>query len=167
MKKMLLTMGLSAIMAVGAFAGQKETKFAIGAANATIEDSSFVQYGIGYTSDYVTNAGYVIGVGSMITYGSMDDNATTTSNNPGVGTVDLDLRIGYKLTDSLKVVGIASVAGQYIENEGAYGFGGGGALEYSITKNIALEANYKAYSMTGALIDYDYSVAGGALKIAF
>lgn len=164
MRKLLIATAMVACVSASA-AGTSEKKVTIGAGNADIDGTTYVQYNLGYTSDHVFDNNVVIGIGSIISYGNVD--MKDSKSSASVGSFDMDLRVGYKLFDSLKVVAIGSVIGQYVETEPAYGFGAGAALEYQFTKNFAVEGGYKSYAMTNTVADYDYSVSYAALKIAF
>lgn len=147
-------------------AGEKETKVTLGAGMADINNgNTYTQYNLGYTSDYVFDSNIVLGIGSILSYGQLE--AEDGEDSIGIGSVDFDIRAGYKMFDRVKLVAIGSAVAQYFENEPAYGFGGGGALEFSFTKNFSIEAGHKVYSMTNVVGDYDYNVSYGAIKIGF
>ena len=62
---------------------------------------------------------------------------------------------------------IGSGALQGIDHKDGAGFGYGAGAYYRITKNIAVNFEYKIYNMISSRFDYDYEKANLNLKYTF
>ena len=95
-------------------------------------------------------------------------NPNVNSKNIDIYTLSGDLKIGYAIfNQDLFLYTIGSGALQGIDNKDGAGFGYGAGADYRITKNIALNFEYKIYNMTSSRFDYDYEKANLNLKYTF
>ena len=69
--------------------------------------------------------------------------------------------------NKLTVYGIGSGIYQSIGGIDGAGFGYGAGADYRITDNIALNVEYKTYSMTSNFGDYDYDRVSTGIKYTF
>ena len=105
------------------------------------------------------------GLHSEYSFGKLLDDAT--NENDMVATIELDLKAGFVPFKGFSVYALVAGAGQYIENDGAYGFGYGAGMDYALRESIIFDVRYKTYSMKNTLLDYDYDKAVASLKYKF
>ncbi|MDK2063155.1 MULTISPECIES: outer membrane beta-barrel protein [Aliarcobacter] len=136
----------------------------IGISNAKVLDESYTEFNGGYGFNKYFDSNIVVGTSINFAYG----NPNVNSKNINVYTLSGDLKIGYAIfNQDLFVYTIGSGALQGIDNKDGAGFGYGAGADYRITKNIALNFEYKIYNMTSSRFDYDYEKANLNLKYTF
>ena len=136
----------------------------IGISNAKVLDESYTEFNGGYGFNKYFDSNIVVGTSINFAYG----NPNVNSKNIDVYTLSGDLKIGYAIfNQDLFIYTIGSGALQGIDNKDGAGFGYGAGADYRITKNIALNFEYKIYNMTSSRFDYDYEKANLNLKYTF
>ena len=136
----------------------------IGISNAKVLDESYTEFNGGYGFNKYFDSNIVVGTSINFAYG----NPNVNSKNIDVYTLSGDLKIGYAIfNQDLFLYTIGSGALQGIDNKDGAGFGYGAGADYRITKNIALNFEYKIYNMTSSRFDYDYEKANLNLKYTF
>ena len=136
----------------------------IGISNAKVLDESYTEFNGGYGFNKYFDSNIVVGTSINFAYG----NPNVNSKNINVYTLSGDLKIGYAIfNQDLFLYTIGSGALQGIDNKDGAGFGYGAGADYRITKNIALNFEYKIYNMTSSRFDYDYEKANLNLKYTF
>ena len=136
----------------------------IGISNAKVLDESYTEFNGGYGFNKYFDSNIVVGTSINFAYG----NPNVNSKNIDVYTLSGDLKIGYAIfNQDLFVYTIGSGALQGIDNKDGAGFGYGAGADYRITKNIALNFEYKIYNMTSSRFKYDYEKANLNLKYTF
>lgn len=160
MKKSLLVISLIAGFSSVLIASEFDTKVSVGASSAKLKGTTYTQYGIGYTSNTRLDNGIILGFGNSLSYGNVKNGVEAIS-------VDLDLRAGYEIIDNLTGFAIGTGVAQTVDNDTATGLGYGGALEYRLTSNVAIEGSYKTVTMNDSPRDYDYDTSNLAVKFNF
>jgi opacity protein-like surface antigen len=160
MKKSLLTISLIASLATALNANGFDTKISVGATAAKIDGETYTQYAIGYASNTILDNGIILGFGNSLGYGNV-------KNGVEAITVDMDLRAGHEIIQNLNGYLIGTGVAQTVDNDSAMGLGYGGALEYRITSNVALEGSYKTVTMHDSPRDYDYDTSNLAIKFHY
>ena len=128
----------------------------IGISNAKVLDESYTEFNGGYGFNKYFDSNIVVGTSINFAYG----NPNVNSKNIDVYTLSGDLKIGYAIfNQDLFLYTIGSGALQGIDNKDGAGFGYGAGADYRITKNIALNFEYKIYNMTSSRFKYDYEKA--------
>ena len=136
----------------------------IGISNAKVLDESYTEFNGGYGFNKYFDSNIVVGTSINFAYG----NPNVNSKNINVYTLSGDLKIGYAIfNQDLFLYTIGSGALQGIDNKDGAGFGYGAGADYRITKNIALNFEYKIYNMTSSRFKYDYEKANLNLKYTF
>ncbi|MGJ0321518.1 outer membrane beta-barrel protein [Aliarcobacter cryaerophilus] len=136
----------------------------IGISNAQVLDESYTEFNGGYGFNKYFDSNIVVGTSINFAYG----NPNINSKNIDVYTLSGDLKIGYAIfNQDLFLYTIGSGALQGIDNKDGAGFGYGAGADYRITKNIALNFEYKIYNMTSSRFKYDYEKANLNLKYTF
>lgn len=136
----------------------------IGISNAKVLDESYTEFNGGYGFNKYFDSNIVVGTSINFAYG----NPNVNSKNIDVYTLSGDLKIGYAIfNQDLFLYTIGSGALQGIDHKDGAGFGYGSGADYRITKNIALNFEYKIYNMTSSRFDYDYEKANLNLKYTF
>lgn len=154
MKKSLLAITLISSFAFAEF----ETKALVGISSAEIDGENYTQYNVGYTSNTRLENQIILGFGNTLSYGSAD--------NLDVYTLDMDLKAGYEVYRDLTAFAIGTGAFQSADNNSAWGYGYGAALEYKLTSNVSLEGSYKTLSMQDDR-DYDYDTTNFGVKFNY
>ena len=142
--------------------------------SSTAADIDASEIGIGYGfSAYLDNSIFW-GASFDFSGGTLDknqvkiENKTSTKNDDSIYTAGADLKLGYALfNNKLAVYGIGSALYQGIGGMDGAGFGYGAGADYRITDNIALNVEYKTYSMTSNYGDYDYDRVSSGIKYTF
>ena len=130
----------------------------VGVSNAKVLDETYTEFNLGYGFNKYFDSNVVLGSSLGFAYG----NPNVNSKNINVYTLSGDLKIGYAIfNQDLFVYTIGSGALQGIDNKD------GAGADYRITKNIALNFEYKIYNMTSSRFDYDYEKANLNLKYTF
>ena len=142
--------------------------------SSTAAEIDATEIGIGYgVSVYLDNSIFW-GVSFDFSGGTLDknqvkiENKTSTKNDDSIYTAGGDFKLGYALFDNkLAMYGIGSGIYQGIGGIDGAGFGYGAGVDYRITDHIALNVEYKTYSMTTNYGDYDYDRVSTAIKYNF
>ena len=142
--------------------------------SSTAADIDASEIGIGYGVSVYTDSSIFWGVSFDFSGGTLDknqikiENKTLTKNEDSIYTAGADLKLGYALfNNKLAVYGIGSALYQGIGGIDGAGFGYGAGADYRITDNIALNVEYKTYSMTSNYGDYDYDRVSTGIKYNF
>ena len=154
MKKSLLAITLISSFAFAEF----ETKALVGISSAEIDGENYTQYNVGYTSNTRLENQTILGFGNTLSYGSAD--------NLDVYTLDMDLKAGYEIYKDLTAFAIGTGAVKSADNDSAWGYGYGAALEYKLTSNVSLEGSYKTLTMQDG-VDYDYDTTNFGVKFNY
>ena len=160
MNKKLLAISLIAGLSAVLNAGEFDTKVYVGATAAKINSDTYTQYNLGYTANNYLDNGIILGFGNSLGYGNV-------KNGVEVITVDMDLKAGHEIIQNLNGYVIGTGVAQTVDNDSAMGLGYGGALEYRITSNVALEGSYKTVTMHDSPRDYDYDTSNLAIKFHY
>ncbi len=142
--------------------------------SSTAAEIDATEIGIGYgVSVYFDNSVF-LGLSFDFSGGKLDsskvkiENKTSTKNDDNIYTTGGDLKLGYALfNNKLALYGIGSGIYQGIGGIDGAGFGYGAGADYRITDHIALNVEYKTYSMTTNYGDYDYDRVSTGLKYNF
>lgn len=139
--------------------------FHIGASSAKVLEKDFTEFNIGYGANYYTKSNIYIGLALDVAFGSVD---LQNGKNATVATSSGDLKLGYALFENkLAVYGIGTGALQSVDSFNGAGFGYGAGVDYKITKNIALNVEYKTYDMTSEGDNYTYEKINTNFKYTF
>lgn len=138
----------------------------IGASNAEVLTKSFTEFNIGYGASVYTQSHIFLGMGLDFAYGNLD---LENQKSAEVYTYSADFKLGYALLDdklALYALGVGAL--QSIDSVNGAGFGYGAGVDYRITKNIALNLEYKTYDMTSdKMPNYTYEKINSNLKYTF
>ena len=142
--------------------------------SSTATDIDATEIGIGYGVSIYTDNSIFWGLSFDFSGGKLDsskvkiENKTSTKNDDNIYTAGGDLKLGYALfNNKLALYGIGSGIYQGIGGIDGTGFGYGAGADYRITDNIALNVEYKTYSMTTNYGNYDYDRVSTGLKYSF
>lgn len=142
--------------------------------SSTAAEINAQEIGIGYGVSVYTDSGIFLGVSFDFSGGTLDknqvkiENRTSTKNDDSIYTAGGDFKLGYALfSNKLALYGIGSGIYQSIGGIDGAGFGYGAGVDYRITDNIALNVEYKTYSMTSNFGDYDYDRISTGIKYTF
>ena len=142
--------------------------------SSTAADIDASEIGIGYGVSVYTDSSIFWGVSFDFSGGTLDknqvkiENKTSTKNDDSLYNAGGDFKLGYALfNNKLAVYGIGSALYQGIGGMDGAGFGYGAGADYRITDNIALNVEYKTYSMTSNFGDYDYDRVSTGIKYTF
>lgn len=142
--------------------------------SSTAAEINAQEIGIGYGVSVYTDSGIFWGVSFDLSGGTLDnsqikiENKTSTKNDDSLYNAGGDFKLGYALfNNKLAVYGIGSALYQGIGGMDGAGFGYGAGADYRITDNIALNVEYKTYSMTSNFGDYDYDRISTGIKYTF
>lgn len=164
--KKLPSLLIIAVIAISSLAADEVRKTVyIGAATASIKNESMTEGVFGFGVDKIYSSCMLWGLHSEYSFGKLSDD--TTNENDMVATIELDLKAGFVPFRDFSVFALVAGAGQYIENDGAYGFGYGAGMDYALSESIIFDVRYKTYSMKNTLLDYDYDKAVASLRYKF
>lgn len=136
------------------------------ASQVTNDDSTEIGIGSG-VSGYFDNGIYA-GVSFDFSTGKLDESNNNSKKDNTLYTAGTDLKIGYAFfANKLAIYGIGSGIYQSVSEVEGAGFGYGAGIDYRITDHIALNLEYKTYSMTSNYADYDYDKVSSAIKYNF
>ncbi len=132
------------------------------------------EIGIGYgVSAYFDNHIYA-GTSLDFSAGKLDNTnvdiprSSRNRSDDNLFTAGADFKLGYAFfSDKLAIYGIGSAIYQGIAGIDGAGFGYGAGADYRITEHIALNLEYKTYSMTSNYGDYDYDKISTGIKYNF
>ncbi|MDY3203849.1 MAG: outer membrane beta-barrel protein [Arcobacter sp.] len=131
------------------------------------------EIGIGYGVSLYLDNSIFWGLSFDFSAGKLDNSEIkidnkTTNKNDNIYTAGADFKLGYALFDNkLALYGIGSGIYQSIGGIEGAGLGYGAGVDYRITNNIALNLEYKTYSMTSNYGDYDYDRVSSGIKYNF
>ena len=142
--------------------------------SSTAAEINAQEIGIGYGVSVYTDSGIFWGVSFDFSAGTLDksqvkiENHTSTKNDDSLYNAGGDFKLGYALfNNKLALYGIGSALYQGIGGMDGAGFGYGAGIDYRIMDNIALNVEYKTYSMTSNFGDYDYDRISTGIKYTF
>jgi opacity protein-like surface antigen len=156
MKKSLLAISLISSFAFAEF----DTKAVVGASAAKIDNENYTQYNVGYTSQTRFDNQIILGFGNTLSYGNVNKGKELIG-------LDMDLKAGYEVYKNLTAFAIGTGVVQSVDNNSSWGLGYGGALEYKLTSNVALEGSYKTINMNDSNGDYDYKTTNIGVKFNY
>ncbi|OCL83659.1 porin family protein [Arcobacter porcinus] len=136
-----------------------DTTIFLGLTGAKVDGENYSQITIGQTTKEKFDNNVIVGFANSINYGTINSNSVTT--------YDLDLKLGYQLTDELRAYILGTTALQTYDNTTYHGFGYGASVEYKVNKNFALEVLYKEIDMKKSDKKYTYNTSGLAIKLSF
>ncbi len=142
--------------------------------SSTAANIDATEIGIGYgVSAYLDNSIFW-GLSFDFSGGKLDsskvkiENKTSRKNDDNIYTAGGDLKLGYALfNNKLALYGIGSGIYQGIGGIDGAGFGYGAGADFRVIDNIALNVEYKTYSMTTNYGDYDYDRVSTGIKYYF
>lgn len=137
-----------------------DTKFYAGISAAKIDKHSYTQYSLGQNSSMKFDNNILFAFANSINYGRVKTGLSAT-------TLDLDLKLGYEFIENLRVYALGSGAIQFFDNSTYTGLGYGGAVEYRLSQNLAIEGSYKTMNMSKKNHSYDYDSANIGVKFGF
>ncbi len=175
MKKLVLgALTVSTLLLNNVFARETLMDIHLTGVSSTAANIDATEIGIGYgVSAYLDNSIFW-GLSFDFSGGKLDsskvkiENKTSTKNDDNIYTVGGDLKLGYALfNNKLALYGIGSGIYQGIGGIDGAGFGYGAGADFRITDNIALNVEYKTYSMTTNYGNYDYERVSTGIKYNF
>ena len=175
MKKLVLgTLTVSTLLLNNVSAKETLMDIHLTGVSSTAANIDATEIGIGYgVSVYLDNSIF-LGLSFDFSGGKLDnskvkiENKPSTRNDDNIYTTGGDLKLGYALfNNKLALYGIGSGIYQGIGGIDGAGFGYGAGVDYRITDHIALNVEYKTYSMTTNYGDYDYDRVSSGLKYNF
>lgn len=141
--------------------------------SSTVANIDSKEIGIGYGVSLYLDNSIFWGLSFDFSAGKLDNSKIkidnkTTNKNDNIYTAGADFKLGYALFDNkLALYSIGSGIYQSIGEIDGAGLGYGAGVDYRITNNIALNLEYKTYSMTTNYGDYDYDRVSSGLKYNF
>lgn len=142
--------------------------------SSTATEIDATEIGIGYGVSVYFDNSIFLGLSLDFSGGKLDnsqikiENKTSTKNDDSIYTAGGDFKLGYALfNNKLALYGIGSGIYQGIGGIDGAGFGYGAGVDYRITDHIALNVEYKTYSMTSNYGDYDYDRISTGIKYSF
>jgi len=162
LKKLSLALLASLTLASSASAYDSYKYVNVGVSAATVAEESATGYDLGWGFNSYKDNGFFWGIGFDITLIPLENETVT-----GFGG---DLRLGYTPefnNHKIAVYGILTGQGQDIYGSQAYGFGYGAGASYRLTSWLETDVEYKTYSMTHEIVDYDSDTVALNLKFTF
>lgn len=135
------------------------TNIYVGATAGKVNSHSYTQMTIGQNTDYILNNGILLGFGTNISYGKADNKSVTT--------LGLDGRVGYEFIQNLRAYALTSGNVQFYDSNTYTGLGYGGALEYRLNHNMAIEGSIKTTKMSRSGDSYRYNTSNIGIKFGF
>ena len=147
-------------LAAAAPAAETEKSFTLRAASADIFETTGTQYGIGYGITSFARNGFVWGIDFDLDYLDLDG-----ADVWGYGTA---LRLGYALLQNdLQFYVLGGALVQSMPGGSGYGFGFGGGADYRLFTHLRVGAEYRTFTITREVGDYDYTQASGFVKFVW
>ncbi|MDD4950500.1 outer membrane beta-barrel protein [Sulfuricurvum sp.] len=156
MKKFMI-IAATAILATAANAAVKDIHLSGG--TSTIDHATQPIYEIGYGVSGCFDSGLMLGIEFNV--GGANTPKETTYNYSG------DMRVGFSPIKNTSVYAIGSAMTQSYKNTTGYGFGYGGGMEYRFNNSFATAVEYKTFSMTTKVGDYDFDSTQLKMKYTF
>lgn len=142
--------------------------------SSTAAEIDASEIGVGYGVSMYLDNGIYWGVSFDFSGGKLDsgkiiiDNKTSTKNDENIYTAGGDFKLGYALfNNKLALYGIGSGIYQGIGGIDGAGLGYGAGVDFRITNQVSFDIEYKTYSMTSNVGDYDYDRVSTAIKYNF
>lgn len=174
MKKLaLVAFSVSTLLLSNVSAKETLTDIHLVGISSTAANIDSKEIGIGYGVSLYLDNSIFWGLSFDFSGGKLDNSKIkidnkTTNKNDNIYTAGADFKLGYALFDNkLALYGIGSGIYQSIGGIDGAGFGYGAGVDYRITNNIALNLEYKTYSMTTNYGDYDYDRVSSGIKYTF
>lgn len=174
MKKLaLVAFSVSTLLLSNVSAKETLTDIHLVGISSTAANIDSKEIGIGYGVSLYLDNSIFWGISFDFSGGKLDNSKIkidnkTTNKNDNIYTAGADFKLGYALFDNkLALYGIGSGIYQSIGGIDGAGFGYGAGVDYRITNNIALNLEYKTYSMTTNYGDYDYDRVSSGIKYNF
>ena len=174
MKKLaLVAFSVSTLLLSNVSAKETLTDIHLVGISSTAANIDSKEIGIGYGVSLYLDNSIFWGLSFDFSAGKLDNSEIkidnkTTNKNDNIYTAGADFKLGYALFDNkLALYGIGSGIYQSIGGIDGAGFGYGAGVDYRITNNIALNLEYKTYSMTTNYGDYDYDRVSSGIKYNF
>ena len=171
MKKLaLVAFSVSTLLLSNVSAKETLTDIHLVGISSTAANIDSKEIGIGYGVSLYLDNSIFWGLSFDFSAGKLDNSEIkidnkTTNKNDNIYTAGADFKLGYALFDNkLALYGIGSGIYQSIGGIDGAGFGYGAGVDYRITNNIALNLEYKTYSMTTNYGDYDYDRVSSGIK---
>lgn len=174
MKKLTLIALTLSTLALNSTAKEVLTDIHLTGSSSQAANIDSTEIGIGYgVSAYFDNHIYA-GTSLDFSGGKLDStnvyiprNSRSRSDD-NLFTTGVDFKLGYAFfSNKLAIYGIGSAIYQGISGIDGAGFGYGAGVDYRITEHIALNLEYKTYSMTSNYADYDYDKISTGIKYNF
>jgi hypothetical protein len=174
MKKLTLIALTLSTLVLNSTAKEVLTDIHITGSSSQAANVDSTEIGIGYgVSAYFDNHIYA-GTSLDFSGGKLDSTNVSISRNSrsrsddNLFTTGVDFKLGYAFfSNKLAIYGIGSAIYQGISGIDGAGFGAGAGIDYRITEHIALNLEYKTYSMTSNYADYDYDKISTGIKYNF
>lgn len=157
MKKIIFSTLFLALFSSSIFASN--TNVYIGATAGKVDSHSYTQFTLGQTTMYSFDSGILFGFGTSASYGKV--------NSKSVTTLELEGRVGYEFIHNLRAYAIGSGSAQFYDSHTYTGLGYGGALEYRLNHNMALEGSIKTTKMSRSGYSYRYNTSNIGVKFGF
>ncbi len=130
----------------------------IGLNQTTIHDQVGIGFNIGYGIQKTFSNDILVGIDFNYDQVKIENNIFN-----GYGA---DLKVGYKYKDIIVYAIGSGVYQSYFHNDAA-GFGFGGGVGYQLFKHFGITMDYKSYSMTSEINNYDFDTVKVYLQILF
>ena len=157
MKRILTTVAAIAILTtVAANAAVRDIHISGGTSSIANETQPI--YEIGYGVSGYFDSGLMLGVD--FNFGAANTTKETTYN------YGADMKVGFSPIKNTSVYAIGSAMSQSYASTTGYGFGGGGGVEYRFN-SFAIAVEYKTFSMTTKVGDYDFDSSQLKVKYTF
>lgn len=157
MKKVIFSTLFFSLFSSSLFASN--TSVYIGATAGKVDSHSYTQFTLGQTTMYTLDSGILLGFGTSASYGEASSKSVTT--------LELDGRVGYEFIQDLRAYALGSGSAQFYDSHTYTGLGYGGALEYRLTNNTALEGSIKTTKMSRSGDSYRYNTSNIGVKFGF
>lgn len=155
MKKIMIIVA-TAILVTAANAAVRDIHISGG--TSTIANETQPIYEIGYGVSGYFDSGIILGVD--FNFGAANTAKEITYN------YGADMKVGFSSIKNASVYAIGSAMSQSYANTTGYGFGGGAGMEYRFNA-FATAVEYKSYSMTTKVGDYDFDSTQLKVKYIF
>jgi hypothetical protein len=157
MKKTLTAVAIIAILTTAANAAVRDIHISGG--TSTIANETQPIYEIGYGVSAYFDSELMLGVD--FNFGAANTTHDTTYN------YGADAKVGFSPIKNASVYAIGSAMSQSYANTTGYGFGYGTGIEYRFNNSFATAVEYKTYSMTSKVGDYDFDSSQLKVKYTF
>ena len=156
MKKTLTAVAIIAILTTAANAAVRDIHISGG--TSTIANETQPIYEIGYGVSGYFDSGVMLGID--FNFGAANTAKETTYN------YGADMKVGFSPIKNASIYAIGSAMSQSYLSTNGYGFGGGAGVEYRFNA-FATAVEYKTFSMTTKIGDYDFDSTQLKVKYTF